>query len=73
MRISAGMALRAALGASLALNLVFAALLFWQGPARPRGVRGLEARMRRLHVSPGGAADLLAAALLLDRIDTIRD
>ncbi|MBO1078576.1 periplasmic heavy metal sensor [Roseomonas haemaphysalidis] len=47
MRISAGMALRAALGASLALNLVFAALLFWQGPARPRGVRGLEARMER--------------------------
>jgi triphosphoribosyl-dephospho-CoA synthase len=28
----------------------------------------LERGMRRLHVSPGGAADLLAAALLLDRI-----
>jgi triphosphoribosyl-dephospho-CoA synthetase len=25
--------------------------------------------MRILHVSPGGAADLLAAALLLDRIE----
>lgn len=46
------------------------------GIATPHGraaLRGLEARMRRLHVSPGGAADLLAAALLLDRIDTIRD
>lgn len=32
-------------------------------------LRGLERRMRRLHVSPGGAADLLAAALLLDRIE----
>jgi triphosphoribosyl-dephospho-CoA synthase len=29
----------------------------------------LEADMRRRHVSPGGAADLLAAALLLDRIE----
>jgi triphosphoribosyl-dephospho-CoA synthase len=29
----------------------------------------LEGRLRRLHVSPGGAADLLAAALLLDRIE----
>jgi len=29
----------------------------------------LEASMRALHVSPGGAADLLAAALLLDRIE----
>lgn len=47
MRMSAGMALRAALGASLALNLVFAALLFWPGPARPRGIRGMEARMER--------------------------
>ena len=28
----------------------------------------LERGMRRMHVSPGGAADLLAAALLLDRI-----
>jgi len=35
-------------------------------------LRGLETRMRRLHVSPGGAADLLAAALLLDRIDAER-
>ncbi|TQK11744.1 triphosphoribosyl-dephospho-CoA synthase [Herbaspirillum sp. SJZ107] len=42
-------------------------------PHGRRALRGLEARMRRLHVSPGGAADLLAAALLLDRIDTIRD
>jgi len=41
------------------------------GIATPNGRRAfdvLEARLRRLHVSPGGAADLLAAALLLDRI-----
>ena len=38
-------------------------------PAGRAALRGLEARMRRLHVSPGGAADLLAAALLLDRIE----
>lgn len=47
MRISAGMVLRAALGASLALNLVFAALLFWPGQHKPRGIRGMEARMER--------------------------
>ena len=38
----------------------------------PKGRRALallETRMRRLHVSPGGAADLLAGALLLDRIE----
>jgi len=29
----------------------------------------LETRMRALNVSPGGAADLLAAALLLDRLE----
>lgn len=42
------------------------------GIGSPQGrvaLRALEARMRRLHVSPGGAADLLAAALLLDRIE----
>jgi len=42
------------------------------GVATARGraaLAALEARMRRLHVSPGGAADLLAAALLLDRIE----
>jgi triphosphoribosyl-dephospho-CoA synthase len=42
------------------------------GIAAPNGRRAfdeLEARLRRLHVSPGGAADLLAAALLLDRIE----
>jgi len=33
-----------------------------------RAFDALERGMRRLHVSPGGAADLLAAALLLDRI-----
>ncbi|MFP5392356.1 MAG: triphosphoribosyl-dephospho-CoA synthase [Gammaproteobacteria bacterium] len=33
----------------------------------------LEARMRRLHVSPGGAADLLAATLLLDRVERTRE
>lgn len=41
------------------------------GIGTPNGRRALavlEARMRALHVSPGGAADLLAAALLLDRI-----
>jgi triphosphoribosyl-dephospho-CoA synthase len=41
------------------------------GMATPDGrkaLRGLETRMRLLHVSPGGAADLLAAALLLDAI-----
>jgi triphosphoribosyl-dephospho-CoA synthase len=32
-------------------------------------LRWLETRMRSLHVSPGGAADLLAAGLLLDRIE----
>jgi triphosphoribosyl-dephospho-CoA synthase len=32
----------------------------------------LEARMRSLHVSPGGAADLLAAALLLDRLESLQ-
>jgi triphosphoribosyl-dephospho-CoA synthase len=31
-------------------------------------VRALEADMRARHVSPGGAADLLAGALLLDRL-----
>lgn len=42
------------------------------GIGAPQGraaLRGLERRMRRLHVSPGGAADLLAAALLLDSIE----
>jgi triphosphoribosyl-dephospho-CoA synthase len=42
------------------------------GIAAPNGRRAfdvLEARLRRMHVSPGGAADLLAAALLLDRIE----
>jgi triphosphoribosyl-dephospho-CoA synthase len=42
------------------------------GIATPNGRRAfgvLEARLRRMHVSPGGAADLLAAALLLDRIE----
>ncbi|MGJ7917016.1 triphosphoribosyl-dephospho-CoA synthase [Massilia sp. LXY-6] len=42
------------------------------GMATPNGRKALgalETRMRMLHVSPGGAADLLAAALLLDRIE----
>jgi len=42
------------------------------GIATPNGreaLRRLEMRMRQLHVSPGGAADLLAAALLLDAIE----
>ncbi|MCS0580041.1 triphosphoribosyl-dephospho-CoA synthase [Massilia pinisoli] len=42
------------------------------GIATPNGRRAfgvLEARLKRMHVSPGGAADLLAAALLLDRIE----
>lgn len=42
------------------------------GVATPNGraaLHTLEARMRALHVSPGGAADLLAASLLLDRIE----
>jgi triphosphoribosyl-dephospho-CoA synthase len=41
------------------------------GIGTPKGRKALallEARMRRLHVSPGGAADLLASALLLDRL-----
>jgi triphosphoribosyl-dephospho-CoA synthase len=41
------------------------------GVGTPNGRRtlaALEARMRVLHVSPGGAADLLAGALLLDRL-----
>jgi triphosphoribosyl-dephospho-CoA synthase len=42
------------------------------GIGTPNGRKALavlETRMRALHVSPGGAADLLAAALLLDRIE----
>jgi triphosphoribosyl-dephospho-CoA synthase len=42
------------------------------GMGTPKGrkaLRALENRMRMLHVSPGGAADLLAASLLLDRIE----
>lgn len=39
-------------------------------PNGRKALRALETRMRLLHVSPGGAADLLAAALLLDRIET---
>jgi triphosphoribosyl-dephospho-CoA synthase len=35
------------------------------GPA----LRQLEEDMLALHVSPGGAADLLAATLFLDRLD----
>jgi triphosphoribosyl-dephospho-CoA synthase len=45
------------------------------GMATPNGRRALaalEKRMHALHVSPGGAADLLAAALLLDRIEQER-
>jgi triphosphoribosyl-dephospho-CoA synthase len=38
-------------------------------PNGRRALHALEARMRALHVSPGGAADLLAASLLLDRIE----
>jgi triphosphoribosyl-dephospho-CoA synthase len=38
------------------------------GPGRA-ALRALEADMRTRHVSPGGAADLLGAALLLDRIE----
>jgi triphosphoribosyl-dephospho-CoA synthase len=37
-------------------------------PEGRKALAVLEARMRRLHVSPGGAADLLASALLLDRV-----
>jgi triphosphoribosyl-dephospho-CoA synthase len=37
-------------------------------PAGRAALRALEADMRARHVSPGGAADLLAGALLLDRI-----
>jgi triphosphoribosyl-dephospho-CoA synthase len=42
------------------------------GIGTPNGrtaLRWLETRMHTLHVSPGGAADLLAAGLLLDRIE----
>ncbi|RKK01100.1 periplasmic heavy metal sensor [Pseudoroseomonas wenyumeiae] len=45
---SAKLILKAALGASLALNLVFGALLFWPDAGRPHGVRGLQARMERV-------------------------
>jgi len=38
-------------------------------PNGRKALRTLETRMRLLHVSPGGAADLLAAALLLDAIE----
>lgn len=40
--------LKAALGASLALNLVFAGLMIWPDMGRPHGVRGLQARMERV-------------------------
>jgi uncharacterized membrane protein len=41
--------LKVALGASLALNLVFGALLFWPDARPPRGgVRGMQARMERV-------------------------
>jgi triphosphoribosyl-dephospho-CoA synthase len=46
------------------------------GIAAPNGrcaLDALETRMRVLHVSPGGAADLLAACLLLDSIERERD
>jgi uncharacterized membrane protein len=46
--LSTATILRAALGASLALNLVLAGLLLWPDSFRPRGVRGLEARMERV-------------------------
>jgi triphosphoribosyl-dephospho-CoA synthase len=39
-------------------------------PNGRKALARLEARMRLLHVSPGGAADLLAGTLLLDRIGT---
>nr|WP_272874872.1 periplasmic heavy metal sensor [Roseomonas marmotae] len=42
------MILKVALGASLALNLVFAGMMFWPQPGRPSGVRGLQARMERV-------------------------
>lgn len=41
-------------------------------PNGRKALSALETRMRALHVSPGGAADLLAAALLLDRIEQER-
>jgi triphosphoribosyl-dephospho-CoA synthase len=37
-------------------------------PAGRAALEALEHRLRALHVSPGGAADLLAGALLLDRL-----
>ncbi len=40
-------------------------------PIGRRLLGDLETRMRALHVSPGGAADLLAAALLLDRLERL--
>jgi triphosphoribosyl-dephospho-CoA synthase len=42
-------------------------------PNGRRALDALETRMRVLHVSPGGAADLLAACLLLDSIERERD
>jgi uncharacterized membrane protein len=47
-RFSGTQILKAALGASLALNLVFAGLLFWPDAGRPHGARGLQARMERV-------------------------
>jgi triphosphoribosyl-dephospho-CoA synthase len=41
-------------------------------PNGRKALAALETCMRALHVSPGGAADLLAAALLLDRIERQR-
>ncbi|EHM01975.1 hypothetical protein HMPREF9946_01711 [Acetobacteraceae bacterium AT-5844] len=48
MRLSGNLILKVALGASLAVNCVLAGLLFWQDDHRPRGVRGLQARMERV-------------------------
>jgi triphosphoribosyl-dephospho-CoA synthase len=51
-------------------------VLAYGGMGTPNGRRALqvlERRMRDLHVSPGGAADLLAASLLLDGIERERD
>jgi triphosphoribosyl-dephospho-CoA synthase len=59
-------------GALLATQAGARRVLALGGIGTPNGrwaLGALETRMRKLHVSPGGAADLLAAALLLDRIE----
>ncbi|MFC3125967.1 periplasmic heavy metal sensor [Pseudoroseomonas globiformis] len=48
MRLSSPMILKGALGASLALNLVLAGVLWWQPAQNPHGPSRMQARIERL-------------------------